>query len=119
MANPDNNEQSGHHDKPDWQREHYNVQRLIAIGGLLGLVVLSLQWCEMRKSTDAATKAAIAARDGITRAEATAHLDQRAWVSTVQTPISGRPQVGSKFSIRIPVKNNGKTFARNLAMDAF
>jgi hypothetical protein len=69
---------------------------------------------EMRKSADAATKAAKAAEASITFAEENAHLDQRAWVAFIN--VSGTPVVDSSLSVAVKVKNSGKTFAKNLRM---
>ena len=67
---------------------------------------------EMRKSTDAATKAAKAAEDSVTLVRENAHLDQRAWV--VVSDVSGVPEVGKPFIVTINISNLGKTFAKNL-----
>jgi hypothetical protein len=107
MANPRDNEKTRTKRSPreSWQRKHYNIQRLIAYGGLAGLCVLSLQWCEMRKSTDAATQA-------IQLAKESSHLDQRAWVAHME--IQGTIEYGKEFEAVVRIKNTGKTFAKNL-----
>jgi hypothetical protein len=47
-------------------------------------------------------------------AKETAHLDQRAWVATVE--ISGNPLVegDNPFHVAVKVKNSGKTFAKDV-----
>jgi hypothetical protein len=116
MANPGDNEQGGGHGNPDWQWKHHRVQRLIAIGGLLGLLVLSLQWCEMRKSTDAATKAAKAAEDGVVFARENARLDQRAWVTIRVVRLLKYPTLNEKLPIEIILINTGKTPALSVGI---
>jgi hypothetical protein len=110
VANPRHSQQNESRNNAGWQRKHHRVQLVIAIGGLLGLVLLSLQWREMQKSTRAAT-------DAISLTRETEHLDQRAWVSTIQVPNSDVLATGVKWATRIPIKNTGKTFARKVGMD--
>src|SRR5437773_5467291 len=74
--------------------------------GIVALVIYYCQLSEMRKSTDAATKAADIAEKSlqITR------LDERAWVG-VQN-ITGIPVAGQPFNIAVTIKNSGKTVAK-------
>lgn len=114
MADPTKNQETTSDNiPPNWQRKHYNIQRVIAYGGLFGLLVLSLQWCEMRKSTNASTKAAKAAEDSVTKSTENAHLDQRAWVSAKITKV-GLPTEGKEFVVEVDIKNTGRTFARKV-----
>jgi hypothetical protein len=76
--------------------------------------IYNSQLREMKKSTDAATKAAKAAEEGVAFARESAHLDQRAWVAVID--IKGVPEVGKIFTVNITTKNSGKTFAKNFMM---
>src|SRR5205814_2703993 len=100
----------------DWQRKHYRVQRLIAIGGVLGLVVLSLQWCEMRKSTDAATEAAKAAKDGIELARENIRQDLRAWVLVSAASLNAPIQENHPLVTTLICNNFGKTPAFDVSV---
>lgn len=81
----------------------------ICIQGL----IFNGQLGEMKKSTDAATKAAKAAEDSVTFARESAHLDQRAWVGPMG--IRGNPpEVNKDFVADVTVKNRGRTFARKV-----
>jgi hypothetical protein len=71
---------------------------------------------QIRKSTDAATKAANAAEASVKQVRRTAHHDQRAWVAVAD--IQGIPEVGTIFSVNLVAQNSGKTFAKNLTMRA-
>jgi len=97
-----------------WEQRQFRVQRLIAYAGVLGLIVYGLQLWEMRKSTDAATNAALSAKEGLTIARASVQLEQRAWVAVVvEHPI---PEVGKIFKVTVVAKNTGKTFARKFKL---
>jgi hypothetical protein len=67
---------------------------------------------QMKKSTDAAIKAANAAEASVKQARGTAHRDQRAWVAVIDT--EGIPELGKTFSVNLTVQNSGKTFAKDL-----
>jgi hypothetical protein len=69
---------------------------------------------EMKKSTDAATRAANSAEAGLKLARDHAHLDQRAWVAT--TGIHGKPEPDRPYILIIGVKNSGKTFAKKVTI---
>jgi hypothetical protein len=71
---------------------------------------------EIRKSTDAATKAANAAEASVNQVRRTARHDQRAWLAVVD--IQGIPEVGTIFSVNLVAQNSGKTFAKNVTMRA-
>jgi hypothetical protein len=71
---------------------------------------------QIKKSTDAATKAANAAEASIKQAKGAARHDQRAWVAVVD--IQGIPEVGTIFSVNLLAQNSGKTFAKNLTIRA-
>jgi len=81
--------------------------------GIYALWVYRGQLDEMRKSTQAATDAAKVAKDSITFAKETAHLDQRAWLTirsaTMKTPLA----VGQRPVIEVRVENTGRTPALN------
>lgn len=110
-AEPANNEGKNTRGTAYWEKRQYWVQTTIAVVGAVSVVIYAFQLYEMRKSTDAATKAAKAAEDGIKRAEASSHLDQRAWVSAgVGTDV---PTVGKVFTVNVTARNSGKTFARD------
>jgi hypothetical protein len=71
---------------------------------------------QIKKSTDAATKAANAVEAGVTQARGTFRDDQRAWVRLVD--IQGIPEVGTIFSVDLVAENTGRTFAKNVTMRA-
>ena len=71
---------------------------------------------QMKKSTEAATRAANAAEASVTQVRRTARHDQRAWLAVVD--IQGFPEVGTIFSVNLVAQNSGKTFAKNLTMRA-
>lgn len=80
--------------------------------GIYAVIVYSEQLDEMRKSTDAATRAAKAAEDSVMLTRETAHLDQQAWVAV--TAISGTPKPDELTNINVLIRNSGKTFAKNV-----
>jgi len=71
---------------------------------------------QMKKSTDAAIKAANAAEASVKQARGAARQDQRAWVAVID--IVGIPEVGKIFAVNLTAQNSGKTFAKNLTMRA-
>jgi hypothetical protein len=75
-----------------------------------------LQLKQMKKPTDAAIKAANAAKASVKQARKTARHDKRAWVAVVD--LQGIPEVGTMFSVNLVAQNSGKTFAKNLTMRA-
>jgi hypothetical protein len=90
MAKPNERKQSDSQQKPDWPRKHHNVQMLIAIGGLAGLGILILQWCQMRD---------------------TLRLDQRAWATVASAELVKRTAPNEKPQVAIKIVNSGKTAA--------
>lgn len=70
----------------------------------------------MKKSIEAATKAANAAEASVRQVRRTARHDQRAWVALVD--IQGFPEVGTIFEVNLVAQNSGKTFAKNVTMRA-
>jgi hypothetical protein len=77
--------------------------------------IYNAQLREMKKSTDAATKAAKAAEDSVTLARENAQLDQRAWVSVESVRLVKPLSVGEEPVVSIVVKNSGRTPAQRLA----
>lgn len=75
-------------------------------------LIYGFQLKEMRKSTQAATKAAKAAETSVEQARETARLDQRAWVGVID--VSGNPTLNQPFIVTVQAKNTGKTFAKKL-----
>jgi hypothetical protein len=75
-----------------------------------------LQLRQIKKSTEAATRAANAAEASVREGEKAARHDQRAWIALVD--IQGIPEVGTSFSVNLVAQNSGKTFAKNLTMRA-
>jgi hypothetical protein len=75
--------------------------------------IYNSQLQEMKRSTDAATKAAIAAEQSIALAKASTQLDQRAWVA-VTSITTKQPEIGQPYKPVIVVKNSGKTFAKKM-----
>jgi hypothetical protein len=94
----------------DWQRRHYWMQFAVFLVGVVVAIIYGCQLNEMRKSTNAAARAARAAENSLTFARENAHLDQRAWVAAID--VRGTPQVGKEFEVFLLVKNSGKTFAK-------
>jgi hypothetical protein len=99
------------------------IQGSVLLGALWALSIYKGQLVEMREanrlmkvSTDAATKAAVAAEDGIRKAEASAHLDQRAWLGA--TNVDGQLVKDQKYKVDVTLKNTGKTFARKVTLRA-
>lgn len=88
MAKPTKDQQGDSQQNPDWPRKHHNVQVLIAIGGLLGLAILILQWWQMREAL---------------------HADQRAWVTVGTATLLKERTVNEKPEVEIKVFNSGKT----------
>jgi hypothetical protein len=102
----------------------------IIVSFLLVLVISFLMFCaicvqagiyllqvrQMKKSTEAATRAANAAETSVREVRRTARRDQRAWVAAVD--IQGIPEVGTIFSVNLVAQNSGKTFAKNVTMRA-
>lgn len=90
------------------------VNGILAGAAIFGGFIYHSQLVQMQSATDATTRAAKAAEDSITKSEASAHLDQRAWVAA--TNIDGIPKEGSEFEIKVMAKNTGKTFAKQFTM---
>ena len=87
------------------------VNTVLAIIAVCALLVYKAQLDEMRRSTDAATKAADAAKAAVNQATAATHLEQRAWISVAL--IEGIPQRDSELQVTVHWKNTGKTFAKH------
>jgi hypothetical protein len=72
--------------------------------------VMQEQAGEMRKSTDAAVRAANAAETSVAKAETASHVDQRAWIAP--SNIRGQAVIGQPYTIWVDLKNTGKTPAK-------
>src|SRR6266581_1862829 len=70
-------------DEAYWHRRNYGVQLAIFVVGVIVAIIYICQLEQMRKSTIAATAAAIAAKESVKQTRETAHLDQRAWVAPI------------------------------------
>jgi hypothetical protein len=81
------------------------------------VIIYGCQLWQMKKSTDAATKAAKAAENSVTLAMKNAHLDQRAWVAVTQIATT-QPKAGEAYKPLIILKNSGKTFAKKVRIAA-
>jgi hypothetical protein len=99
------------------------IQGIVLLGAFFALSIYKGQLIEMRAanklmkaSTDAATRAAKAAEDGIRKAEASSHLDQRAWVST--TGVGETHDVGQPVVTTVITKNSGRTFAKEVIVES-
>jgi len=99
------------------------LSALTVLATSLTVVAISVQACifygqlrEMKKSTDAATKAANAAEASVKQASETAHLDQRAWVGPIHADGNLPAEVDKDFLISIQIKNSGKTFAKKVGV---
>lgn len=92
------------------------VSFLTFCGMLVHTGIYFLELAQIKKSTEAAIKAANAAEASVKQVRRTAHRDQRAWVAVVD--IQGGPEVGTIFSVNLVAQNSGKTFAKNVAMHA-
>lgn len=93
MTNPNEAEQNSCESNADWQRKHYQVQKWIAIGGGLGLIVLIMQWCQMRTALQ---------------------TDQRAWVTVSSAKLLKPLAVSEEPLVEITIANSGKSPARNV-----
>jgi hypothetical protein len=74
------------------------------------------QLTQIKKSADAATKAAKTVEASVTEVRGTFRDDQRAWVRLVD--IQGIPELGTILSVDLVAENTGRTFAKNLTMRA-
>ena len=99
------------------EKYHFCLEVILAVIGLIALYVYYFQLEEMRKSTNAATRAAKAAEDSITLTREMSRLDQRAWVAPIA--FEGIPEAGKPLTVNVEYKNSGKTFARNLQISFF
>ncbi|HYR21313.1 MAG TPA: hypothetical protein VEP30_00135 [Chthoniobacterales bacterium] len=79
--------------------------------------IYSGQLEQMKKSTDASTDSANAAKDALVFGHENARLDQRAWVTTWD--VSGVPVVGTPLKVAVRFKNSGKTPAYNASVHFF
>lgn len=84
---------------------------LCIYGGQLGVMHGQLE--EIKKQYPQLQKSADAARDGVNQAQAGSRLDQRAWVSMVET--AGKPEVNQPFIVTVRARNTGKTFAEDFS----
>lgn len=99
------------------------IQGILLFGALLALGIYRGQLIEMREanklmreSTDAATKAAIAAENGIKFSVENARMDQRAWVTIIATALSKELVAGETPEVRITFANSGRTPARGVSI---
>jgi hypothetical protein len=74
-------------------------------------LIYNSQLGEMKKSTEAATKAA---QDTVTLVRDNARLEQRAWVAPIDA--KGRPEAGKPYIVTVTFKNSGRTFAKNVQL---
>lgn len=82
------------------------------------VIIYGSQLWQMKKSTNAATKAAKAAEESVKLTKESSRRDQRAWVAF--TGVSGgSPAPDAPLIIKVKAKNAGKTFARNFRMYAY
>lgn len=102
--------------QPNWQRRHYWMQFAVFLVGAVVAFIYGCQLNEMRKSTNAATKAAKAAEDNVALARENARLDQRAWVSATILTNDNPPKANKALSGSVVIKNSGKTFARRVSL---
>jgi hypothetical protein len=79
--------------------------------------IYNAQLKEMKKSTDAAIKAANLAEESVKQSRETSRLDQRAWVGVIS--VSGNPTLNQPFIVTIQAKNTGKTFAKKLRSNVY
>ena len=78
--------------------------------------IYNAQLKEMKKSTDATTKAAEAAQESVVQAREISRLDQRAWVAATVMTMTGKPEVDKSFTVDVLVRNSGKTFAKKVTI---
>jgi hypothetical protein len=76
--------------------------------------IYNCQLKEMKKSSDAATKAANAAEASVKQAQASLHLDQRAWVSVESVTLKKPLAVGEEPKVTITFRNSGRTPAQHV-----
>jgi hypothetical protein len=80
------------------------MQAVLIPVGIYALIIYFGQLDEMQKATKAAT-------DGLAMTRDMAHVDQRAWVA--DSALVGTPELDKPFTIRVTIKNTGKTFAQH------
>ena len=96
------------------EKYHFWLNVFLAVIGVIALFIYYRQLEEMRKSTDAATKAATAAEESIKLTKEMSRLDRRAWVAPMA--IAGKPEIDKPFSIKLTVQNTGKSFAKKVIL---
>jgi hypothetical protein len=99
--------------RPAWKEPQWWQVWIAAILVPVGIYALWIyygQLEEMRKSTQAATASFRLAKES-------SNLDQRAWVAPIS--VTGKPEIGQYYTIRVEIKNIGKTFARKVKGVAF
>ena len=96
------------------EKYHFWLKVFLAVIGVIALFIYYWQLEEMRKSTDAATKAATAAEESIKLTKEMSRLDRRAWVAPMA--IAGKPEIDKPFSIKLTVQNTGKSFAKKVIL---
>lgn len=112
---PPDNTQGDANEQPDWQRRQYRVKLAVQLATVIvGVAVAFIYGCqlnEMRKTSRIAA-------DNYALQTTALHIDQRAYVGVLDTPKTV-PAKGEKLKVTIVVKNFGKTFAREVAMNGF
>lgn len=82
---------------------------LVPFGIYAAIWVYPDQLDDMRKSTDAATKAARAAEAGVEQAREASYIDQRPWVTIKHVILSKAPGVYEPAIVKFTVENGGPT----------
>src|ERR1051325_1376386 len=92
----------------------HNAQPILAVATILILLIYVGQLTEMRKSTNAAKRAARLAKKSIEHVETNARLDQRAWVTIRTAKLIKLPALDEIPIVVLQLFNSGKTPALKL-----
>jgi hypothetical protein len=88
---------------------------LVAVG-IAYTVFAALQWTAMNDQRVEMQKTTRIAADNYGLQTKAFHIDQRAWVSAQSPQESKIPEADSKYATSIPIKNTGKSFAREVSI---
>jgi hypothetical protein len=90
------------------RRATFTVDVLVFIAVAVYSVFACLQWLAMRGQL----KAVRGQLSEMKESKSLAHLDERAWVAPVS--VTGKPEIGQYYTIKVETRNTGKTFAKGL-----
>ena len=93
-------------------RNRFWVEILTLVAVVAYALIAYQQWEEMRKSTEAATKAAQIAEATLKSTKDSFERDQRAWIIVEKLLLEDEPRIGQKITVHGRFQNTGKTPAR-------